>query len=251
MIAAGRTSNTSRMARIIVSSDTVPVPKLSTYNPTGAAFPIAYATWISSRSARPAATTFFATHRRAYAADRSTFHGSFPLNPPPPAPADFKPTGGIDKELHVGTSKLNPIEHRRYDKPSDLGPQALGRNFRRVLRRQHNRFDRARRMPLVTNRHLGFTIGSQIVEFTLFAHLCEPFGEPVRNPNRQRHELGGFSRCKAEHDALVARPLPIKHVTTRALARFKRVVNSLCNIGRLPTDRHRHSAGTTVEPDIR
>src|SRR6218665_1894885 len=153
MIAAGRRSNTSRMARIIVSSDTVPVPKPSTNTPPGAAFPIASAPWFSSRSARPAATTFFATHRRAYAADRSTFEGSFPLNAPPPwrdappyvsiiifpplaprvpvPPADFKPTGGIDKELHVGTSKLNPIEHRRYDKPSDLGPQALGRNFRR------------------------------------------------------------------------------------------------------------------------
>ena len=36
---------------------------------------------------RPAATTFFATQRIAYAAERSTFDGSFPENAPPPCRA--------------------------------------------------------------------------------------------------------------------------------------------------------------------
>ena len=42
-----------------------------------------------SRSGRasPAATTFFAAQRAAYAPDRSTFDGSFPLNAPPPCRA--------------------------------------------------------------------------------------------------------------------------------------------------------------------
>ena len=44
----------------------------------------AYATCTSSLSAKPAATAFFATQRIAYAAERSTFDGSFPLNAPPP-----------------------------------------------------------------------------------------------------------------------------------------------------------------------
>jgi hypothetical protein len=45
---------------------------------------MAYATWISQRLASPAATTFLATQRIAYAADRSTFDGSLPENAPPP-----------------------------------------------------------------------------------------------------------------------------------------------------------------------
>jgi len=34
---------------------------------TGSATPMAYAIWTSQRRASPAATTFFATHRAAYA----------------------------------------------------------------------------------------------------------------------------------------------------------------------------------------
>src|SRR5674476_1377182 len=63
---------------------TVSVPNVSTYIPTGCEVPIAYATWTSQRRANPAATTFFATQRIAYAADRSTFEGSLPENAPPP-----------------------------------------------------------------------------------------------------------------------------------------------------------------------
>ena len=49
--------------------------------------PIAYATCTSTRDANPAATTFLATHRIAYAAERSTFDGSLPENAPPPCRA--------------------------------------------------------------------------------------------------------------------------------------------------------------------
>src|SRR5699024_5911841 len=65
VIAAGRRSNTSLIARLIASWETASVPKVSTLMLTGAARPIAYATWISAFSASPAATTFLATHRVA------------------------------------------------------------------------------------------------------------------------------------------------------------------------------------------
>ena len=42
------------------------------------ATPIAYATWIWQRSASPAATTFFATWRTAYDAERSTLSDPCP-----------------------------------------------------------------------------------------------------------------------------------------------------------------------------
>ena len=45
---------------------------------------MAYANWIRHLSAIPDATTFFARYLEAYAADLSTFVGSFPENAPPP-----------------------------------------------------------------------------------------------------------------------------------------------------------------------
>ncbi len=84
MIAAGRRSKTSRIACWILSTSTFSVPKVSTNTPTGCALPMAYATCTSARSASPAATTFLATHRMAYAAERSTLEGSLPENAPPP-----------------------------------------------------------------------------------------------------------------------------------------------------------------------
>ena len=56
----------------------------STYMDKGLETPIAYANWIRHFSAIPEATTFFATYLEAYAADLSTFVGSFPENAPPP-----------------------------------------------------------------------------------------------------------------------------------------------------------------------
>ncbi len=60
------------------------MPKLSTIIDTGCETPIAYANCTSHLSASPAATIFFATYLAAYAADLSTFVGSFPEKAPPP-----------------------------------------------------------------------------------------------------------------------------------------------------------------------
>ena len=53
----------------------------------GLATPIAYETCTKHLSAKPEATIFFATYLAAYAADRSTFVGSFPEKAPPPCGA--------------------------------------------------------------------------------------------------------------------------------------------------------------------
>src|SRR5439155_17005282 len=60
------------------------VPNVSTDTPIGCGCPMAYDSSTSTRSARPAATMFFATQRAAYDAERSTFDGSFPEYEPPP-----------------------------------------------------------------------------------------------------------------------------------------------------------------------
>ena len=60
------------------------MPKVSISIDTGSATPIAYASCISHFLANPAATIFLATYLAAYAADLSTFVGSFPEKHPPP-----------------------------------------------------------------------------------------------------------------------------------------------------------------------
>lgn len=71
-------------AASIFSSETFPVPYVSTMIETGLATPIAYASSTSHFLARPAATIFFATYLAAYVALLSTFVGSFPEKAPPP-----------------------------------------------------------------------------------------------------------------------------------------------------------------------
>ncbi len=65
MIAAGRRSKCAWTSSAIFSSGIVAVPNVSTSTLIGRATPIAYATCTSQRSARPAATTCFATYRAA------------------------------------------------------------------------------------------------------------------------------------------------------------------------------------------
>merc|ERR1719487_2033715 len=64
--------------------DPCSVPYVSTKRDRGFATPIAYDSCTSARLLRPLFTTDFAICRVMYAAERSTFVGSFPENAPPP-----------------------------------------------------------------------------------------------------------------------------------------------------------------------
>ena len=61
MMPYGRRSKCARTSASSRSWFTLPVPKVSTVIEVGSATPMAYDTWISQRSARPAATMFLAT----------------------------------------------------------------------------------------------------------------------------------------------------------------------------------------------
>ncbi len=60
------------------------VPYAKTAIDNGSATAILYDTWTRQRRQSFALTNDLATHRAAYAPDRSTFDGSLPLNAPPP-----------------------------------------------------------------------------------------------------------------------------------------------------------------------
>ena len=57
---------------------------------------------------------------------------------------------------------------------------------------------------LVDDAHLGLAVGAQVVEHALLAHLGQPAGEAVREPDRHRHEVVGLVAGVAEHHPLVA-----------------------------------------------
>merc|ERR1719401_2541008 len=85
-MAPGRQSNS--ILRMFVMSSPVrepcSVPYVSRKRDSGFATPIAYESCTSARLQRPLLTTDFAICRQMYAAERSTFVGSFPENAPPP-----------------------------------------------------------------------------------------------------------------------------------------------------------------------
>ena len=78
----------------------------------------------------------------------------------------------------------------------------------------------------------------------------EPMGEPVREPDRHRHEVVGLVARVAEHHPLVAGALAVEDVlAARARARLERPVDALRDVGRLLVDRHDHAAGVAVEAE--
>src|ERR1035441_1288112 len=71
-------------------------------------------------------------------------------------------------------------------------------------------------------------------------------GEPVREHDRQRHQLGGFPARETEHDALVTRALPVQFAGALALTVLEGVLHALGDVRGLGADRDGHATGRTV-----
>ena len=89
--------------------------------------------------------------------------------------------------------------------------------------------------------------GRRYGDGAVLADLGEPPGEPVRQHDRQRHQLGGLVAGVAEHHALVAGALPVELVVGALDPLLVGVVDALGDVGRLRADRHRDAAGGAVE----
>ena len=216
------------MSAWIRSSGMRPVPNDSTDSDKGWAMPMPYATSTSNRSASPAATTFLATQRAAYAADRSTFVGSLPENAPPPwramppyvstmilrpvspaspigPPVTNRPvgltcmTGSVDAQLG---------RDRRQDDATRRCPCAAARCGRRGRAAAETTTVRTRtgHAALVLDGDLRLAVGPQVRQLTRSADLGQAASHPMGEGDRQRHELGRLAAGEAEHHALVAGP---------------------------------------------
>ena len=73
-----------------------------------------------------------------------------------------------------------------------------------VLRGDEHGVEPLRHAVLVLDRHLRLAVGPEEVDDALLAHLGEALGQPVREPDRHRHERVGLVARVAEHHALVA-----------------------------------------------
>jgi hypothetical protein len=79
------------------------------------------------------------------------------------------------------------------------------------------------------------------------ACLGQPLGQPVRQGDRQRHQLGRVVARVPEHQPLVAGALLVELVVVALDPVLVGVVDALGDVGRLRPDGHRHAAGGAVE----
>ncbi len=119
--------------------------------------------------------------------------------------------------------------------------------MRRVLGRQHHGVDADRAVAVVADRHLGLAVRAQVGHQALLADGGEPLGQPVRQPDRQRHQLGGVGAGVAEHQALVAGALRVVVVGSALDPVLVRLVDALGDVGGLRADRDLDAAGVAVE----
>ena len=82
-------------------------------------------------------------------------------------------------------------------------------------------------LVVVLDGDLGLAVGTQVGERAVLADLGQPLGEPVRDRDRQRHQLGGVVGGVAEHQALVAGALLVELVLGGADAGLVAVVDTL------------------------
>ena len=124
-----------------------------------------------------------------------------------------------------------------------------------VLRRHEDALDldgplMAVLVRLVAHGHLRLPVGPQVREDVRLPDLREPPREPVREHDRERHELGRLVRRVAEHHPLVAGAGQIERIAVAVLG-LVRLVDALRDVGRLLVERDDDAARLRVEAELR
>ena len=76
-----------------------------------------------------------------------------------------------------------------------------------------------RAVAVVLDGDLGLAVRAQVRHRAVLADRGQPLGQPVRERDRQRHQLGGVVAGVAEHQALVAGALAVERVLDALAAR--------------------------------
>ena len=120
-----------------------------------------------------------------------------------------------------------------------------------VLGGDQHALDRHRQAVAVADGDLGLAVGPQVVQRVVLADLRQALREPVRERDRERHELLGLARGVAEHHALVARARDVEFILVgRVGAGLAGLVDALGDVGRLLVDRVDDGAGVGREAEV-
>ena len=90
--------------------------------------------------------------------------------------------------------------------------ERLGVEARGVLGGDQHGLEGDRPPVLVLEGDLGLAVGAQVREDPGLADLGQAVGQPVGEPDRQRHEVVGLVAGVAEHHPLVAGALAVEEV---------------------------------------
>jgi hypothetical protein len=163
---------------------------------------------------------------------------------------DLEPPGRVDQQPVVLGVQVDaqPGQHGLNDVLAHVrGQQPVQVDGRRVLGRDHHRVQPHRPDAVVLDGDLGLAVRAQVGDGAVAAGLRHLPGQPVRQHDRQRHQLGGLPAGVAEHHALIASALAVQLVGALAGPVLKGVADALGNIRRLGTDGNRYPAGSPVE----
>jgi hypothetical protein len=127
----------------------------------------------------------------------------------------------------------------------DVRAQALGTDVGVVLGRDDDGPDSLRDAALVLDRDLGLAVRAEVRELARLADLGQPPGHPVRERDRQRHQLRRLTAGEPEHHPLV--PGAELERGCCVIADLERGVDALGDVGRLLLDRDQRAAGQVVE----
>jgi hypothetical protein len=154
----------------------------------------------------------------------------------------------------VRAQLVRVVEVGRQDRDDHLLPKVV-RDQRlgafRVLRGDQHALDPHGPAVAVADGDLGLPVGTQVVQRAVLADLGQALREPVRERDRQRHELLGLARGVAEHHALVAGAGDVELVLVGGVdAGLVGVVHALRDVGRLLVDRVDDGAGVGGEAEV-
>ncbi|CPZ73268.1 Uncharacterised protein [Mycobacteroides abscessus] len=166
-------------------------------------------------------------------------------------PTEHELARRVDQQPVVGdvqTILVQLVEHHLDHLLADVrGQQIFEIDIRGVLRGEHDGVQPDGLVAVVLDGDLSLTVGTQVRQQPILAHLSQAAREPVCQRDGQRHQLGGVVDGVAEHQALIAGSLSVQRIRGALDAGLVGRVDTLRNVGRLRTDGDIHTTGVAIE----
>jgi hypothetical protein len=164
-------------------------------------------------------------------------------------PAHLEAATGVDVDLRVLVHQLRRedlADHELADALVDL----LRGDAAAVVRADDDGLDALGLAQGVLDRDLGLAVRQQPGQGAVAPHGRQAAGQPVRQRDRQGHQLGRLVGRVPDHHALVARPLALVEVVLGAGAVLERLVDPRGDVRRLLLELHVELRAVQVEAGL-